>query len=113
MPDSNMPALQFIPVAIGEVSDFAEKTVFSTGSRGYRGVFKAVLNVGTEETPDLRRLQVQVLATEVGSKGQEDYESFKAEKEKAKAAKAIEKAKAVIEEATPIANGGSPRIATS
>lgn len=100
--------LTAIPVSIGDTTDFANASVFSTGSRGFRAVFKAVINVGTDEEPDYRRFQVQTLATEVGSKGQENYAEYKAKKDLAKA----EKKAPVVTAPLTSSENCAPRIAT-
>ena len=93
------PTTQFLPVQIGSAENFAKQTVFSTGSRGYRATFKAVMSVGeTEEgANDLREYQVSVLVTEIGSKGQEIPPPKKEQKSAPE---------------TALSSGGAPRIAT-
>ncbi len=70
----NKPSLETIPVVVGTQNDLAKVTVFKSGSRGYRAIFKAIIDVSGEgEESDLRRYQTQILMTEIGSKGQEEY----------------------------------------
>jgi hypothetical protein len=100
--------VSFLPVQIGPAENFSKLTVFSSGSRGYRATFKAVLDLSNDsEEKLLKECQVSVLVTEIGSKGQEDPEAFKA-------AGSVEAYAARRENGTgdgPIADGGTPRIA--
>jgi len=90
------PTLETVTVGVADESAIANRVVFSTGSRGFNASFKALINVGTEEKPDLRKYQVGMNIIEVGTKGEEDYESFKAEKNARKAAKLREAADALL-----------------
>ena len=104
--------VSFLPVQIASAPNMAKLTVFSSGSRGYRATFKAVLDVGNDdnEKPLLKECQVSVLITEIGSKGQEDPEAFKAAGGDVGTYVARQTAGSGD---GPIADGGTPRIAAS
>ena len=95
------PILEHITITTAEEKSVAKAVVFSTGSRGFRATFKAVINVGSKETPDLRMYQVGANIIEVGSKGQEDYSAFKAAGDAVKAAKLRERADALTSDSAP------------
>lgn len=69
MDKNYQPVTDAIEVVVGGSTYVATQKLFSTGSRGFYGNGKAVINVGGGSETDLRRYQVAITITEIGSKG--------------------------------------------
>lgn len=69
MSKNYQPATDAVVVTVAGQTFFAGQKLFSTGSRGFYGNGKAVVEVGSENESDLRRYQVAITITEIGSKG--------------------------------------------
>jgi hypothetical protein len=69
MTTNYQPVADAIEVSLAGQTFFAERKLFSTGSRGFYGNGKAVIEVGEKGASDKRRYQVSITVTEIGSKG--------------------------------------------
>ena len=69
MDKNYQPVADALEVVIAGQTFIAGQKLFSTGSRGFYGNGKAVIEVGEKGAKDLRRYQIAVTVTEIGSKG--------------------------------------------